>query len=388
MNLKLKDIWSLIRRTFSQWREDKAPRLAAALSYYTSFSLAPILVIAISVAGAFYTRSAVQDLIVNQIGNLAGSEGERLIRSMLDATKNLGSGLVPTIFGVVVLIFAATGVFGQLQDALNTMWEVQPRPGRGVLSLIKDRFFSFTLVVGVGFLLLVSLVISAALSAFSSWTLGLFPDFEVIIQILNQVISFLVIMVVFAFVFKYVPDAEIEWRDVWLGAAVTAALFMIGKFAIGLYIGNSNVAGTFGAASALVVILIWVYYSAQISFLGAEFTQVYANTYGSRVVPEKDAVAVSEQVRAEQGISHKESVKDVPRQGPVFIRQPDQVDARSLQNVERSVPPEAESSVQLSFNALSSLLTGLAGLLAGYVLLSRRKPKSRKIAEQNTRNIE
>lgn len=386
--MKLKDIWSLIRRTFSQWREDKAPRLAAALSYYTSFSLAPILVIAISVAGAFYTRSAVQDLIVNQIGNLAGSEGERLIRSMLDATKNLGSGLVPTIFGVVVLIFAATGVFGQLQDALNTMWEVQPRPGRGVLSLIKDRFFSFTLVVGVGFLLLVSLVISAALSAFSSWTLGLFPDFEVIIQILNQVISFLVIMVVFAFVFKYVPDAEIEWRDVWLGAAVTAALFMIGKFAIGLYIGNSNVAGTFGAASALVVILIWVYYSAQISFLGAEFTQVYANTYGSRVVPEKDAVAVSEQVRAEQGISHKESVKDVPRQGPVFIRQPDQVDARSLQNVERSVPPEAESSVQLSFNALSSLLTGLAGLLAGYVLLSRRKPKSRKIAEQNTRNIE
>ena len=303
--MNLRAVWKLVRQTFSQWQKDRAPRLAAALAFYASFSLAPILVIALVIAGLLYDQTAARHLILVQMRALAGSQGEELIRSMLAVSDQLSSNSIATVFGVVILIVAATGVFVQLQDALNTIWEVQPRPGVSILDILRKRLFSFAMVIAVGFLLLVSLIVSAALSAISAWTLGLFPNFEIVLQIVNQVVSFLVITVVFALIFKFVPDADIAWRDVWLGSAVTALLFMIGKFAIGFYIGNSRIAGTFGAASALVVLLVWIYYSAQISFLGAEFTLAYANLYGSRVVPEEHAMPVKEQEREEQGMGEK-----------------------------------------------------------------------------------
>jgi membrane protein len=307
-------LWDLLRKTLTEWQEDKAPRLAAALAYYTAFSLAPILVIAIAVVGLVFDRQAAREQVVRQINSLAGPQGAELIDTMLNAAQDMGENMLATVFGVLALIFGASGVFGQLQDALNTMWEVAPKPQKGILGFIKKRFFSFTMVVGVGFLLLVSLAISAALSALSEWSVGLVPELEVVMQVINFVVSFLVITLLFALVFKYVPDAEIAWRDVWLGAGVTALLFTIGKLLIGLYLGNTDVTEGFGAAGALVVILLWVYYSAQISFFGAEFTQVYANAYGSRVVPDEDAVSLSEQARLKQGMPREEQVRVAERE--------------------------------------------------------------------------
>ena len=312
--MSLPRLWDLLRKTLTEWQEDKAPRLAAALAYYTAFSLAPILVIAIAVVGLVFDRQAAREQVVRQINSLAGPQGAELIDTMLNAAQDMGENMLATVFGVLALIFGASGVFGQLQDALNTMWEVAPRPQKGILGFIKKRFFSFTMVVGVGFLLLVSLTISAALSALSEWSVGLIPELEVVMQVINFVVSFLVITLLFALVFKYVPDAEIAWRDVWLGAGVTALLFTIGKLLIGLYLGNTDVTEGFGAAGALVVILLWVYYSAQISFFGAEFTQVYANAYGSRVVPDEDAVSLSEQARLQQGMPREEQVRVAERE--------------------------------------------------------------------------
>jgi membrane protein len=309
--LRLRD---LVRKTLTEWQEDKAPRLAAALAYYTAFSLAPILVIAIAVVGVVFDRQAAREQVVRQINSLAGPQGAELVDSMLNAAQDMGENVLATVFGLLALIFGATGVFGQLQDALNTMWEVAPKPQKGITGFIKKRFFSFTMVVGVGFLLLVSLAISAALSALSEWSVGLLPGLEAVMQGINFVVSLLVITLLFALVFKYVPDAEIAWRDVWLGAGVTALLFTIGKLLIGLYLGNTDVTEGFGAAGALVVILLWVYYSAQISFFGAEFTQVYANAYGSRVVPDEDAVALSEEARLQQGMPREEQVRVAERE--------------------------------------------------------------------------
>ena len=307
-------LWDLLRKTLTEWQEDKAPRLAAALAYYTAFSLAPILVIAIAVVGVVFDRQAAREQVVRQINSLAGPQGAELVDSMLNAAQDMGENVLATMFGLLALIFGATGVFGQLQDALNTMWEVAPKPQKGITGFIKKRFFSFTMVVGVGFLLLVSLAISAALSALSEWSVGLLPGLEAVMQGINFVVSLLVITLLFALVFKYVPDAEIAWWDVWLGAGVTALLFTIGKLLIGLYLGNTDVTEGFGAAGALVVILLWVYYSAQISFFGAEFTQVYANAYGSRVVPDEDAVALSEEARLQQGMPREEQVRVAERE--------------------------------------------------------------------------
>ncbi|RPI33166.1 MAG: YihY/virulence factor BrkB family protein [Chloroflexota bacterium] len=396
--MQKKSILNLLKQTVKDWSEDKAPRLAAALAYYTAFSLAPILVIAIAVVGLFFDRQSAQDQIITQIGGLAGQQGTELIQTMLEASQNLGSNVMATIIGVVALIFGATGVFGQLQDAMNTMWEVAPKPNRGILGFIKDRFFSFTMVVGVGFLLLVSLVISAVLAALDTWALGLFPGFETVMQIISTIVSYLVITVLFALIFKYVPDADIKWRDVWLGAAVTALLFTIGRTLIGIYLGNSNTAAQFGGAGALVVILLWVYYSAQISFFGAEFTQVYANMYGSRVVAEEDAVPLSEEAKAEQGIPPKETLEAAERQG-VSVKEaarggmpaqaipatgPEsglqglpQLSATRQAGVESgwkwALPPNPSDPADFSLIGLVSLVFTLVGMAGGFMMGKRGK---------------
>lgn len=304
----------LVKKTIKEWSEDKAARLAAALAYYAAFSLAPMLVIAISVASLFFEQQTVQNLVIDQINGLAGDQGGELIATMLDTSRSTESNLLLGLIGVITLIMGATGVFGQIQDALNTMWEIAPKPGRGLIGMIKDRFLSFTMVVGVGFLLLISLVVSAALSGLENWGIEMFPGLEAIVIGINFVISFIIITVLFALVFKYVPDAEIAWKDVWFGASVTAALFTLGKFAIGLYLGNSSVAEQFGPAGSLMVLLLWVYYSAQISFFGAEFTQVYANTYGSRVRPAENAIPLTETDRKQQGIPTKAQLHEAAHQ--------------------------------------------------------------------------
>lgn len=282
-------LWHLIKEAAADWSHDRAPRLGAALAYYTVFSLVPFLVVVIALIGLVLGQEAAQSAILSHIATLVGDQSAAAIKDMIQRADQPSTGLVATGLAVVTLLFGASGVFGQLQDALNTVWGVEPKEGRGVWGFIKDRFLSFVAVLGTGFLLLVSLILSSALAAFGKWFSGLLPLPEALLHLFNFVLSFVVVTGLFALIFKVLPDAKVAWRDVWVGALLTAALFTIGKYALGLYLGKSNVASAYGAAGSLVLILVWVYYSAQILLYGAEFTQVYANRLGERIVPAPDA---------------------------------------------------------------------------------------------------
>lgn len=296
-----KSIWELLRDTYKDWQTDKAARLGAALAYYMVFSLPALLIIVITIVGVVFGQQAAETKILNQVQGLVGQQGAELIKTMIDSTHQPGSSFIASTVGVVMLLIGGLGAFGQLQDALNTIWEVTPKPGRGWKGMVQDRLASSALVLGTGFLLLVSLVVSAGLSATASYLNGVFWNMLFVAQVLNVVISFGVVTFLFALIFKYLPDAKIGWRDVWVGAIITALLFTIGKFLIGLYLGNTNAGSAYGAAGSLVIILLWIYYSAQILLFGAEFTQVYANSYGSKVVPADNAVAVTDAQRAHEG---------------------------------------------------------------------------------------
>lgn len=294
--MKLKTITKLIKDTFTEWNEDKVPLWAAALAYYTIFSLAPLLLIVISIAGFFFGDEAARGQIVGQIQGLIGRDGAEAVQGMIQNASRPGSGgTIATVVGIVTLLFGASGVFGQLQDALNTIWEVKPKPGQNVRSFVQSRFLSFAMVLVIGFLLLVSLVLSAVLSGISSFFGRMVPDFVVVGQVLNFALSFGVITLLFASIYKFLPDVRMPWKDLWVGAATTALLFTIGKFLIGLYLGSSSVASTYGAAGSLVVLLLWVFYSAQILLLGAEFTQVYARHRGNPLEPSKHAVSLRDE---------------------------------------------------------------------------------------------
>ena len=286
---------SLLKQTASEWMEDDAPSLGAALAYYTVFSLAPLMTIAIAMAGFFFGKEAAQGQIFDELRVLLGEEGGKAVEEMVQsANAQPTAGVVATIISVIVLLFGASGVFGQLQASLNTIWGVKPKPGRGVLGMIQDRLLSFGFTLVVGFLLLVSLLLTAGIALVADWVGGLMPGSETLAQLLNVVFSLAMITLLFAMIFKFLPDAKIAWRDVWVGAFLTALLFTIGKFALGLYLGKSGVASSYGAAGSLIVLLLWVYYSSQILFFGAEFTQVYANRFGSRVAPADNAVPVQQ----------------------------------------------------------------------------------------------
>lgn len=296
-SFKPKELWHLLKEAASDWSYDRAPRLGAALAYYTVFSLVPLLIIVIAVIGLVFGQDAAQSAIMQQIAGLVGEQSAAAIQDMIQRADQPSSGLLSTVIAIGTLLLGASGLFGQLQDALNSVWGIEPREGRGVWGFIKDRFLSFVAVLGTSFLLLVSLVLSTALSAFGTWFGGLLPFPEFILQTFNFILSFAVIAGLFALMFKVLPDAHIAWRDVWIGAIITSALFTVGKFAIGLYLGKSNVGSAYGAAGSLVIVLVWVYYSAQILLYGAEFTQVYANRRGQRIIPTGEA-SVANQKKA------------------------------------------------------------------------------------------
>lgn len=288
--LQPRQVWTLLKDTFDAWNQDKVPRHGAALAYYTVLSLVPLLVVIIAMIGLIYGRDAAQGYILDQIGSLVGPQSAAAIKEMIQRASQPSTGVMATTVATVTLLAGASGVFAQLQDSLNSLWGVAPKEGRGLWGLIRDRFLSLATLLGTGFLLLVSLVLSAALSAVGKWFGGWLPAPEFVLQGLELVISLAVITGLFALIFKTLPDAMVAWGDVWIGAGLTALLFTIGKFAIGLYLGKSDVGSAYGAAGSLVILLIWVYYSAQILLFGAEFTQVYANTLGSRIVPSDNAV--------------------------------------------------------------------------------------------------
>jgi membrane protein len=291
--MNMREAISLLKQTLQEWLEDRAPTLGAALAYYTVFSLAPLLLIAISIAGWVFGPQAAQGQIFNALRGLLGDASAKAMEAMVqNAGAEPTSGLWGALIGFVTLLFGASGVFVQLQTSLNAMWGVKPKPGRGILGILKDRFISFSLILVVGFLLLCSLLVTAAI-AFLGKSFGMVPGMEVLVQILNTILSLAIVTLLFGAIFKFLPDATIAWRDVWVGALITAILFTIGKFGLGWYLGRSAIGSAYGAAGSLIVVLVWVYYSSQIVFFGAEFTQVYANRFGSHVTSSSDAASAS-----------------------------------------------------------------------------------------------
>lgn len=292
---------ALLKDTFKDFAEDECPRLAAALSYYTIFSLPPLLVLLLLLLGVFMDPADVRGLLQGQVGGLLGPAGSQEVAAMLENADQPDFSRGPVaLISVLGLLFGAGGAFLQLQGALNRIWEVQPDPaGGGVRRMIGQRVASFGMVLTLAFLLIVSLVISALLSAFGGQLAGLLPGglSGVALELINTAISLAVLTGLFALLFQYVPDAEIEWRDVWIGAFATAVLFTVGKYVLGLYLGRSNPGSAFGAAGALAVLLVWIYYSGLILFLGAEFTQQWARRRGGSVRPAEGAVRVIEHRR-------------------------------------------------------------------------------------------
>lgn len=286
-----KQVWRLCADAFSEWSADKAARLGAALSYYTVFALAPVLLIAISVAGLVFGPEAAQGHMIDELRAMFGPDTAKMVQEMLANSAGKGGSTLGTVIGIVTLLVGATAVMIELESALDTVWKVKPRPGRGIIGLIKDRVLSLGLVLSLGFLLLVSLVASAVLSALGSvldrWS---FPGAAVLSQILNNLVTLGVLTVFFALMYKYLPNTRAAWRDVLIGALVTSLLFHFGKIGIGLYLGRASVASTFGAAGSLAILLVWVYYTAQIVLYGAEVTRLYADRYGAGIRPDQDAL--------------------------------------------------------------------------------------------------
>lgn len=295
--MNLKTAWDLLKETFSEWNKDKVSLLAAGLAYYTVFSLAPLLIIVIAIASSVFGKEAARGEIVGQIQGLIGSNGAKFIEMAIENANKPTTGAIASIINLIILLFGASGVFAQLQDALNTIWSVQPKPGLGVIKIIQSRFLSFTIVLGIGFLLLVSLVLNAALTALFNFLGNLILGIEIFWEIFNFVSSFFATTLLFALIYKVLPDVKIAWSNVWIGAAIASVLFTVGKSLFGIYLGNGSFNSTYGAAASPIIILVWVYYSAQILFFGTEFTKVYTRKYGSRIVTAQNAVTLTEEAR-------------------------------------------------------------------------------------------
>lgn len=287
----MKKYLDLFKQAFKEFGDDKAARLGASLAYYTVFSIAPLLLISIAIAGMVFGREAAQGQIFAQLRGVMGASTAEAVQTMIKGAAKPKAGAIATIAGVITLLFGAAGVFTQLKDAMNTIWNVEPKKTSGIMAMIREKFLSMSMVFGVGFLLLVSLVVDAVIASFGKFASSHLPGGEAVWQLLQLGVSFGVVTVLFAMIFRFLPDLRVEWHDVWLGGAITSFLFVLGKFALGIYLGKAAVGSSFGAAGSLIVILVWVYWSAQVLFFGAELTQVYARNHGSmkaQPVPHKD----------------------------------------------------------------------------------------------------
>jgi membrane protein len=325
--MNLKAHWQLVKAAAQSWIDDYAPSMGAALAYYTMFSIAPLLLIVISVAGLVFGEEAARGEIFAQLRLLMGDEGAKAVEGLVQSVNQPAKSTFATIAGVGVLLIGATTVFGELQNALDRIWRAPARDTtNGLWSLVRSRLLSFGMILGLGFLMIVSLIFSAALAALEKQWAPLVEGWATLAQALNFIISLALVTVVFAMIYKLMPRVNIAWHDVWIGAAVTSLLFAIGKFLIGMYIGRSGVTSGFGAAASLAVMLVWVYYSAQIFLLGAEYTWVYAHTFGSRkgqprpgaagAVPTVSGQNVSPQAAKAAEEAQREAASDPPPSGP------------------------------------------------------------------------
>ena len=306
MQTGLRTFWRVLRGAAAEWSEDKVSRMAAALAFYTVFSLTPLALIAVAVAGLFFTREAAIDELLDQMKFLVGPSGADALRLLIDNAPERGESRVASVLGIGMVIFLATSVFAELKESLNTIWEVQTKRGLSIISTLRTQLLSFAMVLVVGFLLLVSLVASAVLSAAGRYVSGLLPVGW--IGAAHFAVSLVAVTVLFALIYKVLPDVYVHWRDVWMGAVFTAVLFVVGKSLFGIYLGHSTVGSSFGAAGSLVIVVLWTYYSAQILLFGAEMTQVHARIRGEAVVPTERAAEMTEHQRVQQGMPRTESV--------------------------------------------------------------------------------
>ena len=290
----LGNVFSLLKQTFQEWLQDKAPQLGAALAYYTVFSLAPLILVLLAIIGVIFRNdpAGAWDKITQQMSYFLDPSALQVVQNIAQKASQPGKSTIATIIGVALAIFGASGVFGQLQDALNTIWGVKAKPSQGIWEFLRSRFLSFAMVAGICFLLLVSLAIEALLKGFSHYVQSVLPGGMMIALTVYLVFDFAVVVLLFAMIFKFLPDVKIQWRDVWIGAAITAILFGIGKWLLGFYLGSGAAGSAYGAASSLITLLLWVYYSSQILLFGAEFTQVYAARAGRELKPSEYAVRV------------------------------------------------------------------------------------------------
>jgi membrane protein len=299
--LTFKGLLQVFKDTFSGFSDHNVTKLSGSLAYYTVFSMAPLLVVIISLCGIFLGQEAAEGQIYQQLSGFMGKETALQLQEIVKKAAIGNKGNIAFIIGIITLLVGATTVFADIQDSINTIWGIKPKPKRGWLKLLQNRFLSFSVIISLGFLLLVSLALTSVLDGFSKQLEARFSDVSVIVfYIINQVVTLLVISLIFGVIFKVLPDALIKWRDIILGSVVTAILFMIGKFGISIYIGQSDVGSTYGAAGSLVILLLWTYYSSIILYLGAEFTKAYAIRYGSEIRPSHYAVS-TKQVEIETG---------------------------------------------------------------------------------------
>ena len=284
--------FGLFKQTFQEWLDDKAPQLGAALAYYTVFSLAPLVLLLLAIVGVLFRSNpeGAWQKITEQMSYVLDKSAIEVVQGIAQQAAEPGKSTLATTLGIALALFGATGVFGQLQDALNTIWGVKPKPGLGIWGFLRARFLSFAMLSGVCFLLLVSLVVETLLKAFSHYVQAMLPGGLAVALSVYLIFDFAVVLTLFAMIFKVLPDVKIRWRDVWIGAALTAFLFLLGKWALGLYLASGTAASAYGAASSLITLLLWIYYSSQILLFGAEFTQVYANEFGCPVEPDDYAV--------------------------------------------------------------------------------------------------
>jgi len=278
----LSETWRLLKAAFEGWWNDRAMSLGASIAFFTVFSLAPMLLTAIAVAGLAFGREAAQGAIVTELGGLLGEQAASALEALIASASNVGSGIIGTTVGIASFLLLVTGAIVELQDDLNIIWKAKPPASYGLLAFIRTRLLSLALVLGIGFLLLVSLIIDAGLSALGAYFEARFSGATAILHLINSIVSFSVAVLLFAMIFKLLPSVEITWHDVWTGSLVTGLLFTLGKFLIGYYLGKSNVASSYGAAASIITILLWIYYSSLILLFGAEFTKAYAESRGSR----------------------------------------------------------------------------------------------------------
>jgi membrane protein len=381
---KIKNFGALLKDTFREWNEREPFNNSIIISYYTIFSLPGLLVIIVNLAGYFFGAEAVTNQISTQIGSLVGGDTAKDIQEMIaNASQSKGKGLA-TVLSVATLIFGATGVFYQLQQILNKMWEVKPKPKQKILKLIKDRFFSFGLILVIGFIMLVSLVLSAAVTSLSDWfSSNVSEALVVLFSGLDIILSLGIVTLLFAAIYKFLPDATIKWKDVWVGAALTAVLFVVAKFLLGLYFGQSNPGSTYGAAGSIILIMLWVSYAGLILLFGAQFTKVYADTYGTKVEPTENAVS-TEGENDNGAIVNKKTeaeTKSKRREAPIKSegardRSTDPKRVSPDERPGRKLTPEEQASA--SMDAFTKAAGAVIAPLRYVERKSKKKPGSKK----------